>query len=452
MHVMGIDMGTTTVSLVLIDIKSGEMLHSNTVEHHAFIQEDIPGAKIQDVNLLWNLTKDLVISACQKYGKPESIGLTGQMHGMLYVDKNGDAVSPLYTWQDARGNSKRTDGTTYAEALKGAAGFGLVTHFCLQETNGIPDDACKMVTIPDYIGMKLCGLQEPVIASDMAASWGVFDLEQKCFKEEILRETGVDQSYLPKLCKAHEIMGKTILEELKDVPVVVSLGDNQASVLGSVQDLEKTVLLNIGTGSQVSIGSAAYHIVEGGVELRPCGEDGYIMVGCGLCGGRAYAMLHDFYKVIPGQREENLYAMMEAQARKFLKEKGKEQAWAIKTTFAGTRQNPTEKGTMEDIDINNFTPGAMTVGMLQGILKELYDQYQMMVEKTKIKAENLVGSGNGIRKNALMRELAEELFGMKIRIPKYTEEAACGAALYSLLPTGICGSLAEVQKLIQYNL
>ena len=44
-------------------------------------------------------------------------------------------------------------------------------------------------------------------------------------------------------------------------------------------------------------------------------------------------------------------------------------------------------------------------------------------------AKILVGSGNGMRKNALMQRLAGEMFGMKVEIPAFTEEAACGAAL-----------------------
>ena len=40
------------------------------------------------------------------------IGITGQMHGIVYTDCNGMAISPLYTWQDGRGNLPYGD-TTY---------------------------------------------------------------------------------------------------------------------------------------------------------------------------------------------------------------------------------------------------------------------------------------------------------------------------------------------------
>ena len=43
------------------------------------------------------------------------------MHGILYADENGAAVSPLYTWQDERGNLEYKDGATYAEYLNSKA-------------------------------------------------------------------------------------------------------------------------------------------------------------------------------------------------------------------------------------------------------------------------------------------------------------------------------------------
>lgn len=79
--------------------------------------------------------------------------------------------------------------------------------------------------------------------------------------------------------------------------------------------------------------------------------------------------------------------------------------------------------------MENFHPGAMTVGVIRGILEELYQQYAKMCELTGRKAKRLAGSGNGLRQNPLMQEMAQEMFGLKLEIPGYREEAARGAAL-----------------------
>ena len=76
--------------------------------------------------------------------------------------------------------------------------------------------------------------------------------------------------------------------------------------------------------------------------------------------------------------------------------------------------------------------------------------YVQMCEKTGKKATRLVGSGNGIRRNPLMQELAEEMFGMKMEIPVCQEEAAYGAALHALAAAGIVADMEEAQKKIKY--
>lgn len=450
MGVLGIDLGTTTVSVVMMDGESGAILGSRTVAHQGFLDGHIPEAKIQDPNRMFDVVKTASAELSEEFGAPECIGLTGQMHGMLYVDAQGEAVSPLYIWQDGCGNLPMEYGESYASFLRksggaASAGFGLTTHFYLQKNGMIPEKAEKMVTICDYVGMKLCGSSRAVIAKDMAASWGCFDLRRRKFLVSEMEALGVDTSYLPELMEKHGIMGHTP----EGIPVIVSLGDNQASVLGSVSDLCDTVLINIGTGSQVSMGTESYHEVSGSIELRPCVEGTSLLVGSGLCGGRAYAMLEQFYREVSGS-EEAMYDRMASQAKAFREKYGSDAAWKVKTTFSGTRSNPTEKGSITGIGVENFHPGAMTLGVIGGIVEELHEMYIEMCRVTGRKATKLVGSGNGIRKNKLMQELAEEIFGMPLAIPQYQEEAAYGAALYALAATGK-EDFSRMQKKIRYH-
>lgn len=239
----------------------------------------------------------------------------------------------------------------------------------------------------------------------MAASWGCFDLQRQEFLYEALKHAGVDTSYLPEVRKGHFLIGKT----RDGVPVMGSIGDNQASLFDSVRDLEDTVLLNVGTGSQISFVSEEFVECGGSVELRPCTESSYILVGASLCGGRAYAMLE--------------------QAEDFLEKYGKEAVWKVDTAFSGTRSDPSRRGMITGIGVENFHPGALTAGVICGILDELHEQYEQMCKLTGKKATRLAGSGNGIRRNPLMRKLAEEMFGMPMYVSEYEEEAACGAAL-----------------------
>lgn len=174
MKIMGIDIGTTTVSVVMTDTEMGKLLAKETVEHNSFLQSSKPEQKLQDPERIYEIVRELLIKQQKENGLPDGIGFTGQMHGMLYVDASGKAVSPLYTWQDGSGEIPMENGKTCAELLQGvgaaASGYGVVTHFYLQKKDQIPKDAVRMTTISDYIAMRLCENTVPVIGLDMAAS------------------------------------------------------------------------------------------------------------------------------------------------------------------------------------------------------------------------------------------------------------------------------------------
>ena len=117
MKIMGIDIGTTTVSIVLTDTETGKLLARETVEHNSFLQSSRPEQKIQDPGQIYEIVRELLAKMQGEHGLPDGIGFTGQMHGMLYVDASGMAVSPLYTRQDGSGEIPLEDGRTCVEIL-----------------------------------------------------------------------------------------------------------------------------------------------------------------------------------------------------------------------------------------------------------------------------------------------------------------------------------------------
>ncbi len=60
----------------------------------------------------------------------------------------------------------------------------------------------------------------------------------------------------------------------------------------------------------------------------------------------------------------------------------------------------------------------------------------------------LVGSGNGIRKSGVLQKIFEEKFSLKMKIPKYSEEAARGAVVFSGFGTGIFASIDGAQAVL----
>lgn len=108
--------------------------------------------------------------------------------------------------------------------------------------------------------------------------------------------------------------------------VTTAIGDNQASFLGAVGNENGTLLVNIGTGGQISVLSDQY-FAEDGIEARPFLDGKYLLVGASLCGGKSLCFA--------GRIITNLFA-------------------------------------------DNFTPEAFTYGVLEGMALELYQMYQII--------------------------------------------------------------------------
>lgn len=449
MKSIGLDIGTTTICGTVIAAETGKLICSKTLANDAALKAGDSFERLQDVNRILEICNQIMEEFLCSYEDITNLGVTGQMHGILYLDSVGDPVSPLYTWQDKRGDLIYKEELTYSEyitQLTGygmATGYGLTTHFYQWVNDNIPKEAVCLCTVPDYIAMRFAEKKRPVLHKSMAASLGMYSLEAGGFDIPAMDKLQMGTRYLPEVSEtetAYEPNSRGII-------VSRALGDNQASFLGSVSQ-DSNILVNIGTGSQVSIFTEAYQKdVE--IEYRPYINHTYLMVGAPLCGGAAYELLRKFYEKVlvlfQCEVPENLYEIMNLAAASVYH---MENALTVDTRFNGTRSNPALRGRIEQLNGDNFTPEALTLGVLQGICKELYDIYQN-VPKLNQDSKVLIGSGNGLRKNQLLQRIVEDTFGKKILIPVFEEEASCGAALYSLYSSGRFQALDEIRKLVQ---
>lgn len=425
MKAIGIDIGTTSICGVVMDTDSGALIRSVTENSEAFLGGCAPWERIQSVDKIMSVAMGVLDALVDE--DTAVIGVTGQMHGIVYVNADGEAVSPLYTWQDGRGNLPYGD-TTYAGFLGCASGYGHVTDFYNRENGLRPAEAVSFCTVHDYFVMRLCGLMKPIIHASDAASFGLYDLESNRFNCD----------FSPEIAADYRVAGK-----YRGIPVSVAIGDNQASVFSTLAD-ENALLLNVGTGSQVSLVSD-FPITAENVETRPYFDGKYLIVGAALCGGRAYSLLKDFYasllREVTDVDDGAVYSVMSK-----LAERDGASTLCVDTHFAGTRSNPALRGSITGIGTDNFDPASLTRGVLEGMANELYTMYSAMGAKRS----GIVGSGNGVRKNPALVQALEQKFGGKMVFPAHLEEAAVGAALFGLVACGGVKNAKEAQSLIKY--
>ena len=117
MYAIGLDIGTTSVCGILHDAVSGEVIKTHTEKNDSFISLPNTWAKEQDPVRLLNILKTIADDLLSEGKEVVSIGMTGQMHGIVYLNAEGEPVSSLRIWQDGRGNLPYKDGMTYASYM-----------------------------------------------------------------------------------------------------------------------------------------------------------------------------------------------------------------------------------------------------------------------------------------------------------------------------------------------
>jgi sedoheptulokinase len=431
MHYIGIDIGTSSICGVAYDSEN-KSFESVTRNNAAYIESSFAWEKTQDPSIIMNIVVEIIQDFTARYDI-KGIGVTGQMHGILYVDGRGDALSPLYTWQDGRGEQAFRDNVTYAQYLSEktdyplATGFGLVTHFYNQKHGIVPSGAVKICTVMDYATMKLSGSKSPLMDYTNGAALGFFDLKRLCFDTKAMENVGVDTSFLPELKPSGTPLGYY----KGNIPVYSAIGDNQASFIGSVGDIPHSVHITIGTSSQISVYSDKYVSVPS-LDTRPFPDGGYLLVGAALCGGQSLAVLKVFFettlKFFGANTSElpDIYERMTATPFK-----NSDELPVVETLFNGTRSKPWRKGTISNISTTNFTPENLILGFLKGISSELYNFFRKIPPKIKKDKTVWVGSGNGIRKNPLLINILEKQFNCRMTFSRHVEEAALGACIFA---------------------
>lgn len=429
MKTLGLDIGTTSISAVVFS-QEQDVLAARTVKNDSFLAGDA-WERIQDPHAIRKTAIRVTEELLTAFPDVQAIGITGQMHGILYLDIDGEPVSPLYIWQDGRGSLPYKKGQSWAEYLSEttgyslATGYGLVTHAYNLRHGLVPETAVKLCTIQDYLAMAFSGMTAPVTDPTDAASLGLYDLQNGLFDPEALKKAGINADMLPEIAS-----GPCLGCGSWGIPVYNAIGDNQASFLGAAKGRTDMLLVNMGTGGQISVFSPEY-LETDTLETRPFPDGGWLLVGASLCGGRSYALLETFFretvKMVTGKEISAYEAMNQAlDTADEITDYPK-----VTTLFQGSRKNPSLQGSITGLTPDNFTPVHLMVGLMQGMADELHEMYRGYLSKGGKAPAAIIASGNGLRSNKHLCRIFEKTFGCALTLSPYQEEAACGAAIYA---------------------
>jgi sugar (pentulose or hexulose) kinase len=475
--VLGIDLGTTSLTALALDVSTGELLAVRTVANDSEIT--LPPDRARGrcewqahilVGLACSCLRGIAGQLGDRRAEIAGLGITGQQHGVLLVDDHLTPLTAFINWQDRRGHDPfpGSDKTYLQRALelagpdaprrtgcRLAAGYMAVTLLWLREHGLLPDGA-RACFLTDYFAALLTG-EVPVTDATCAASSGVFDLASRDWDPALLHALGLPRAFFPDVRPSGALLGGVTAALAEPtglpagLPVFVGIGDNQASFLGSVARREDTVLVNVGTGGQVTaFGTRAGEDTE--VETRPFPPDGYLLVSAGLSGGRAYAVLERFYRSVGAQlcglcEPESLFPAMNRLAAAV---PAGAAGLVCEPFFTGTRAHPEVRASLRGVSAENFTPAHLTRALLEGMARAFRTGYDHIARSRTRACTELVGAGNGLRENALLAHLVSEAFGLPLQLPAHREEAAYGAALLAAVGAGLFPDLGTAGRLLRY--
>ncbi|XP_021938891.1 sedoheptulokinase-like isoform X3 [Zootermopsis nevadensis] len=319
--ILGIDIGTTSVKVCLVDPNNKQVLSKQTKDTQANVPSDLgsEGNK-QDVpkiiSALNSCVSRLPKDQLKQVGR---IGICGQMHGvMLWSNKEDkkawdcietymgcrfeipkENVSALYTWQDTRCERSFLDTLPVPQChLPTYSGYGCATLFWI--TRNRPDKLeryNRAGTVQDFAVAMLCNLDHPIMSVQNAAGWGYFNTCVAEWNSDILQGASFPTHLLPHIVKSGAIAG-TLDRPWYGIPsgtsVGAALGDLQCSVLATMQKPDDAVL-NISTSAQLAYVMPPQFEpniqcpVVTPVEYFPYFDQKYLAVAASLNGGNALA-------------------------------------------------------------------------------------------------------------------------------------------------------------------
>lgn len=461
---LGIDVGTSATKTLLCDGK-GKVLATANLEYPIYTPK--PGWSEQDPTDWWQATIKGTKAVCKKAKiKPAQItgvGLSGQMHGSVFLAGGTKPLRRALLWNDQRtaaecaeieqraGGRKKLIGMVNNVAL---TGFTAPKILWLRNNEPKTYDKVKHVLLPkDYI--RLCLTGEYAAEVSDAAGTLLLDVKKRTWHKGLLSKLGIEPDILPPVFESIEVSGEVHKDASKatgipvGTPVVGGAGDQPAGALGN--GIVKTGIVSATMGTSGVIFAHADKPVpnpEGTLQsFCHAVPNKWCVFGCMLSAGGSLQWLRN-----------TLFTDEVAKARRAKKDPGvvygqiiaeAEQAPAgcdglfFLPYLTGERcpyPDPNARGAWVGLEVRHDR-AALIRAVLEGITYGMRDQVEIM-RSAGVKVSEVRAGGGGAQ-SAFWRQLQADMYRAKVVTINTSEGAAYGVALLAAAATGAFKSVEE---------
>jgi len=466
-YLLGVDLGTSGTKTVLFD-QLGHAVASETVEYPLYQPHN--GWAEQDADDWWNAAQVTIRSVLAKSGvnaeDVKGLGISGQMHGLVLTDENGNALRKSIIWCDGRTQAECDEITEAvgAERLIQIAANPALTGFTAGKVLWVrknePDvwAKAKHILLPkDYVRYKLTGVYAQEISD--ASGTNLLDVPNRCWSEEICKAIDLDMSMLPPIVESAAVAG-TITEEAAKLtglkagtPVAGGGGDNMCAAVGTGVVVPGKAFTTIGTSGVVYAHSPEVQIEpEGRVHtFCSCIPGEYVNFACMLAAGLGLKWYRDQFCQAEIQAAKELdtdpYVLTNEQA-------AKSPIGANRLIYLPYLMG--ERSPLLDNDARGAFIGLSAMhtrrdllrAVMEGVTYGLRHNVDVM-RQMGVNPEAMLACGGGA-KSPFWRQMMADIFHTPVKTVQNTEGPALGAAILAGVAAGLYESVpAACEALIQ---
>jgi xylulokinase len=451
---IGVDVGTTGTRAVAVD-ETGAVRDGHTAEYPLLTPR--PRWTEQDPTDWWHATQEVlaaVVAACRDaHDEIVGIGLTGQMHGSVFLDRDGEVIRPALLWNDQRTDAQCAEIThrVGAEQLIAITGNPALTGFQAPKVLWLRDEEpgnferVEHVLLPkDYVRYRLAR----ELATDASDASGTLflDLRARAWSPEILGALDVPASWLPPVFESPEPTGTVPGDVAADlgvpagIPVAAGGGDNAAAAIGTAVTREGVMSSSIGT-SGVLFAHAEECAVDpsGRIHAFAHAVPGrYCLLAVTLSAGGSLRWWRD----VTGLGYDDLVGEAEtvppgSEGLVFLPYLTGERTPHLDARASGLFLGLTA----------SHTRAHMTRALMEGVLFSLRDGLEIM-RGLEVRPSEIRAIGGGATSDLWLR-LQADVYGAPVHRLAVEEGAAYGAALLGHVAAGTFSDVGEAASVVR---
>lgn len=441
---IGIDLGTSSVKIILVDEK-GEKLA--TVTRHYPVEYPKPGWSQQNPEDWY----DAVISGLEELldgqdkSKIAGLGVAGQMHGLVILDNQDHVIRPAILWNDGRtedqvaylNNQIGKDTLSGYVANIAFAGFTAPKILWLKENE--PENFTKIhkIMLPkDYIVYRLTGS----FVTDYSDASGMLllDVQNRCWSDKLCEICYVKKEWLPQLCDSKDRVG-VIKKEFdylfggNEICVVAGAGDNAAAAIGTGCINDGECNISLGTSGTIFIVSDNFDVDNNNALHSFAYTEGrYHLMGCMLSAASCASWWLDILNSIDYDGEfTDMNSML-----------GDNQVYFLPYLMG-------ERSPINDVNARAAFVGMnaattrreMCLAVLEGVSFALRDCLEVARKLgINVNVSTCCGGGSKIK---IWPQILSNVLGIDINLPATQEGPSLGAAMLAMVACGEYESVSE---------